>query len=130
MAIQPHSEPVEQVEPLEIENVRNEEHFFGGDIVWWSLLLLFSIPVLLWGLSLSPDTSGFLVLSIGGIMGGIGFAQIMFRLPYFTNSFMRSLVIVLVLAVVLCGIALLFNTTLYVPTPRLDTSFKPPISGG
>jgi hypothetical protein len=113
-----------------VENVRDEEHFFGGDIVWWALLLLFSGPVLLWGLSLIPDTIGFLVLSVGGILAGIAFAQIMFRLPYFTNSFVRSLLIVLVLAVVLCGIALIYNTTLPVPDVRLDTSFKPPISGG
>ncbi len=93
-----------QTQPIVIENVREEEHFFGGDIVWWALLLLFSIPVLLWGLSLMPDTIGFLVMGIGGIMAGIGFAQIMFRLPYFTNSFVRSLLIVLLLAIVLTGI--------------------------
>ena len=119
-----------QTQPIEIENVREEEHFFGGDIVWWTLLLLFSIPVLLWGLSLMPDTFGFLVLCIGGIMAGIGFAQIMFRLPYFTNSFVRSLIIVIILAAVLCGIGFLFNLTLPVPQASLDVTFKPPISGG
>lgn len=119
-----------QTQPIEIENVREEEHHFGGDIVWWTLLLLFSIPVLLWGLSLMPDTVGFLVLGVGGIMAGIGFAQIMFRLPYFTNSFVRSLLIVLVLAIVLAGIAFLFSSTLPIPEARLDTTFKPPISGG
>jgi hypothetical protein len=126
VAVETHT----QVQPIEIDNVREEEHFFGGDIVWWTLLLLFSIPVLLWGLALMPDTFGFLVLGVGGIMAGIGFAQIMFRLPYFTNSFVRSLIIVLVLALVLCGIAFLYNLTLPVPQARLDVTFKPPISGG
>jgi hypothetical protein len=119
-----------QAQPIEIENVREEEHFFGGDIVWWTLLVLFSIPVLLWGLSLMPETIGFLILSVGGIMAGIGFAQIMFRLPYFTNSFVRSLVIVVVLVLVLSGIAFLYNLTLPVPQAPLDVTFKPPISGG
>jgi hypothetical protein len=117
-------------QPIEVENVREEEHHFGGDIVWWALLLLFSIPVLLWGLSSIPDTVGFLVLGVGGIMAGLGFAQIMFRLPYFTNSFVKSLVIVLVLTLVVCGIAFLFNLTLDVPQAPLDVTFKPPISGG
>jgi hypothetical protein len=119
-----------QPQPIEVENVRDEEHFFGGDIVWWALLLLFSIPVLLWGLSLTPDTIGFLILGVGGIAAGLGFTQIMFRLPYFTNSFVRSLLIVLVLSIVVCGIAFLFNLTLPVPQAPLDVTFKPPISGG
>jgi hypothetical protein len=119
-----------QSQPIEIENVRDEEHFFGGDIVWWLLLLLVSIPALLWGLERIPDTIGFLVLGIGGILAGIALAQIIFRLPYFTNSFIRSLLIVLVLAVVVCGIAFLYNLTLPVPEAPLDVTFKPPISGG
>jgi hypothetical protein len=119
-----------QPQPIQIENVREEEHFFGGDIVWWALLLLFSLPVLLWGLSLIPDTIGFLILGVGGIAAGLAFTQIMFRLPYFTNSFVRSVLIVLVLSLVLCGIAFLFNLTLPVPQAPLDVTFKPPISGG
>ena len=126
MAVESQPQP----RPIEVENVRDEEHFFGGDIVWWALLLLFSLPVLLWGLSLTPDTIGFLILGVGGIAAGLGFTQIMFRLPYFTNSFVRSLLIVLVLSLVLCGIAYLFNLTLPVPQAPLDVTFKPPISGG
>ena len=42
-------------QPIEIENVSDEQHFFGGDIVWWLLLLLVSIPILLWGLALIPE---------------------------------------------------------------------------
>ncbi|MBV9582833.1 MAG: hypothetical protein JO057_29975 [Chloroflexi bacterium] len=119
-----------QSQPIEVENVRDEEHFFGGDIVWWTLLLLFGIPVMLWGLSQIPDTTGFLILGVGGIMAGVGFAQIMFRLPYFTNSFVRSVILVLVLSLVVCGIAFLYNLTLPVPQAPLDVTFKPPISGG
>jgi uncharacterized membrane protein len=119
-----------QAQPIEIENVREEEHHFGGDIVWWTLLLLFSIPVLLWGLALMPDTLGFLVLGIGGIMAGIALAQIIFRLPYFTNSFVRSLLLVIILVAVIAGIAYLYNLTLPVPQARLDATFTAPISGG
>jgi hypothetical protein len=121
---------VESQTPIEIESVRDEERFFGGDIVWWCLLLLVSIPVLLWGLAAMPDTGGFLLLALGGIMAGVGFTQIMMRLPYLTNGFMRSVLIVLIAAIVLCGIALLFNFTLQVPDAPLDVTFKPPISGG
>jgi hypothetical protein len=121
---------VQSQAPIEIENVRDEERFFGGDIVWWCLLLLVSIPVLLWGLAAIPDTGGFLLLAIGGIMAGIAFAQLMMRLPYLTNGFMRSVLIVLVAAVIICGIALLYSFTLAVPEAPLDVTFKPPISGG
>jgi len=119
-----------QSQPIEIENVSDEQHFFGGDIVWWLLLLLVSIPVLLWGLALIPDTVGFLVLGVGGIAAGVALAQIIFRLPYFTGSFVRSVLIVLVLAIVVCGIAFLCNLTLPLPEARLDVMFKPPVSGG
>ena len=116
--------------PIEVENVRDEEHFFGGDVVWWALLLLISIPVLLWGISNIPSTGGMLLLAIGGVAAGVGFTQIMMRLPYWTNGFIRSLVIVFIAALIICGIALIFNFTLDVPTAPQDVMFKPPISGG
>ena len=116
--------------PIEVENVRDEERFFGGDIVWWCLLLLVSIPVLLGALALIPSTGGFLLLSLGGVMAGLGFTQIVMRLPYFGNGFVKSMLIVIVASLILCGIWLLFNNTLDVPQPPLDTTFKPPISGG
>jgi hypothetical protein len=115
--------------PLEPASVRDEERFFGGDIAWWSLLLLVSIPVILIGLSQIPDTGGFLILSLGGIMAGVGFAQIALRLPY-TNGFIKSWLIVFVASLVIAGIALLYNMTLPVPTASPDVMFKPPISGG
>ena len=121
--------PIEQ-RPIEIEKVRDEERFFGGDVVWWALLLLISLPVLLWGISSIPDTGGFLLLALGGIMAGVGFAQVMLRLPYWTNGFIKSLLIVLVAALVICGIALLYNFTLAVPSAPPDVMYKPPISGG
>src|SRR5689334_11355677 len=121
---------VESQAPIEVENVRDEERFFGGDIVWWALLLLVSIPVLLWGLANVPSTGGFLLLSLGGIIAGIGFAQVMLRLPYWTNGFIKSLLIVFLAAVVISGIALIFTLTLNVPTAPQDVMFKPPISGG
>lgn len=116
--------------PLEVDNVRDEERFFGGDIVWWLLLLLVSIPVLLLALSLTPDTGGFLLLAVGGVMAGVGFAQVMLRLPYLTNGFVKSLLIVLAASVVIAGIALLYSMTLPIPNASPDVMFKPPISGG
>src|SRR5205823_7720365 len=112
--------------PIQVENVRDEERFFGGDIVWWALLLLVSIPLLLWGLSLSPDTSGFVLLSVGGVLAGVGFAQVMLRMPYFTNGFVRSMLIVLVAAAVIGIIALLYSMTLSVPDAPPDVLYKPP----
>jgi hypothetical protein len=116
--------------PLEVENVRDEERFFGGDIVWWTLLLLISIPVLLVGLSRIPETLGFLVLSVGGIMAGVGFAQVILRMPYLTNGFVKSVLIAVVAMVVIGGIALAYNATLPVSTAPPDVLYKPPISGG
>jgi len=113
-----------------VESVRDEERFFGGDIVWWCLLLLVSVPVLLGALALMPSTGGFLLLSLGGIMAGVGFTEVMMRLPYFGNGFARSVLIVLVATIVLCGIWLAYNNTLDVPQAPLDVTFKPPISGG
>ncbi len=117
-------------QPIEVESVRDEERFFGGDIVWWCLLLLVSIPVLLGSVSLIPSTGGFLLLALGGIMAGVGFTQIVMRLPYFGNGFAKSMIIVFIAALILCGIWLWFNSSLDVPQAPLDTTFKPPISGG
>lgn len=121
---------VESSTPIEVESVREEERLFGGDIAWWTLLLILSVPVMLAGLSFSPDTLGFLILSVGGIMAGVGFAQVMLRLPYFTNGFVKSLLIVFVASLIIAGIALLYNMTLPVPDARPDVMYKPPISGG
>jgi len=117
-------------QPIEVDNVRDEERFFGGDIVWWTLLLLVSVPVLLLSLQKIPTTLGFLLLSIGGVMAGVGFAQVVLRLPYFGNGFVRSVVIGVVVLLVIGGIALIYNTSLPVPDAPPDVLYKPPISGG
>src|SRR5215831_20951834 len=108
----------------DVEEVRNEERQFGGDIVWWVLLLIVSVPIMLWGLGQSPRIEGFAVLAIGGIAAGIAFAQIILRLPYFTNSFVRSVLLVIVVSVIIAGVAWLFSNTLPSPTPPLDVMYK------
>lgn len=115
--------------PIEVENVRDEERFFGGDIVWWALLLVVSVPIILYGLTQAPTVFGFFVMSIGGVLAGIAFAQVMLRMPYLTHGFVRSLLIVVVGAVVVGGIALAYNSTLPVPTAPPDVLYKPAISG-
>src|SRR4051812_8950682 len=114
--------------PLELENVNDEERFFGGDIVWWCLLLLVSIPILLLGLALTPDTFGFLMLAVGGILAGLAFAQVIMRMPYLPPGFIKSVLIALAAAVVISGFALLFSWPLPAPTATQDFIFKPPIS--
>jgi hypothetical protein len=121
---------VEAEQPIIIEKVRDEERFFGGDIVWWVLLLVCSVPVVLFGLGLAPDLGGFLLLIVGGVLGGVAFAQVMLRMPYFTSGFVKSMLIVLLASVVIAGVALLYNMTLPVPTAPPDVMYKPPISGG
>jgi hypothetical protein len=119
-----------ETQPIEVEDVQDEERFFGGDPVWWLLLLLVSLPVVFYGLAQSPTTLGFVMLSIGGIMAGIAFAQLTLRLPYLTKRFAISMLIVVVAAAIIGGVAQLYNMTLPVPTAPMDTMFKPPISGG
>ena len=121
-----------EAQPVEVElaSVRDEERLFGGDIVWWAMLLLVSIPILLLGLAQVPDTSGFLLLSLGGVLAGVGFAQITLRLPYLTNGFVKSMLIVFFASLVIAGIALMYNMTLPVPSAPPDVMYKPPISGG
>jgi hypothetical protein len=116
--------------PIEVESVREEERLFGGDVVWWILLLIVSVPILLWGLSKTPDTIGFLLLSIGGIAAGLAFAQIVLRLPYFTGNFWTSVLISIVVLTVIGIVALGFNMTLAVPSAPPDVLYKPAISGG
>ena len=116
--------------PIEIEKVRDEERFFGGDIVWWALLLVCTVGVVLFGLKLAPDLGGFLLMIVGGVLGGVAFAQVMLRMPYLTRGFVKSILIVLAACIVIAGIALLFNMTLPVPTAPPDVLYKPPISGG
>jgi hypothetical protein len=116
--------------PIEVDNVLHEERFFGGDIVWWVLLLIVSIPVLLLGLYQWPQFGGYLLVVIGGIAAGIGFAQIILRLPYLTKRFALSVLIVLILTAVIGVIGQVYSTSLPVATPPADVMYKPPISGG
>ena len=116
--------------PIQVEKVRDEERFFGGDIVWWVLLLVVSIPIMLLGLAQAPTVGGFLILGVGGVLGGVAFAQVMLRMPYFTKGFATSVLIVLAASIVIAGVALLYSMTLPVPTAPPDVMYKPPISGG
>src|SRR5690242_5945781 len=115
---------------LDASDVRNEERLFGGDIVWWLLLLIVSVPIMLWGLSQAPQIHGFVFLSVGGIAAGIAFAQIILRLPYLTNGFMRSVLLVILASAVIAGVAFLFSLSLPVTSAPLDVMYKPPVSGG
>jgi hypothetical protein len=116
--------------PIEVQSVRDEERLLGGDVVWWSLLLVVSVPVVLFGLSQAPQIHGFLILTVGGVAAGIAFAQIALRLPYFTHRFMFSVLLVVIASVIICGIAEVYSLTLPVTQPSIDTMYKPPISGG
>jgi len=116
--------------PIQVEKVRDEERFFGGDIVWWVLLLVVSIPIMLLGLAQAPTVGGFVILGVGGVLGGVAFAQVMLRMPYFTKGFATSVLIVLAASIVIAGVALLYSLTLPVPTAPPDVMYKPPISGG
>jgi hypothetical protein len=115
---------------LDPDDVRHEERLFGGDIVWWLLLLVVAVPIMLWGLSQSPQIHGFVFLSIGGIAAGVAFAQVILRLPYLTNGFMRSVLIVVLASAVIAGVAFIFSLTLPVPSAPPDVMYKPPVSGG
>jgi hypothetical protein len=121
---------VDTQQPIEVQNVRDEERLFGGDIVWWLLLLVVSVPIVLYGLSQAPQVLGFFVLSIGGILAGIAFAQIMLRLPYLTKRLLLSFLIVVVASAIIGGIALAYSSSLPVGQAPPDTMYKPAISGG
>jgi hypothetical protein len=88
------------------------------------------MPVMLYGLSLAPSVMGFLIMALGGILGGVSFTLIMVRLPYLTHRLIGSFVILIVVAAVFMGVAFIWSTTLPVPQASQDTMFKPPISGG
>jgi len=115
---------------IDVQNVRDEERLLGGDVVWWALLLVVSVPVVLLGLALAPQIVGFLILSVGCIAGSIAFAQIALRLPYFTHRFMFSVLLVVLASVIIAGIAEVYSLTLPVQQASIDTMYKPPISGG
>jgi Na+/citrate or Na+/malate symporter len=110
--------------------VRDEERLLGGDLVWWLVLLVASVPVLLLGLAWTPQVLGFLVLAIGTVMAGLAVAQVGLRLPYLTNRFIGSLILLAMVAAVIGAALLLFNMTLPVPTAHQDVMFKPPVSQG
>lgn len=115
---------------VEVERVSDEERLLGGDLVWWAVLLLVSLPVVMYGISQAPTTGGFLVMSLGGILGGVSFTQVVLRLPYLTHRLIGSFLILILVAAVFMGLAFLWSLTLPVPTASPDTLYKPPISGG
>ena len=82
------------------------------------------------GPSQAPQIHGFLILSVAGVAGGVAFAQIALRLPYFTHRFLFSMLLVFLAAAIIGGIAEVYILTLPVPQASLDVMYKPPISGG
>lgn len=119
-----------EVRPIVVDNVRAEERLLGGDVVWWALLLVISVPVMLFGLSQAPQIHGFFILIVGGIAVGTAFAQVMLRLQYFTGRFVLSMFLVFVAALVICGLGQLYSMSLPVQQASPDVMYKPPISGG
>src|ERR1700716_3416006 len=103
---------------------RDEGGLCGGDILCWLLLLVISVPIMLFGLAAAPQIHGFVFLAIGGIAAGLAFAQVILRLPYFTNGFMRSVMIVILVSAVIAGVAFVYSLTLPVPTAPPDVMYK------
>ncbi|MBV9547981.1 MAG: hypothetical protein JOY61_26705 [Chloroflexi bacterium] len=115
---------------LDAERVQDEERLLGGELVWWVVLLIISLPVLLYGLSQAPSTGGMLLLCVGGILFGVSFAQVILRLPYLPHRLIASFVILIVIAAIFMGIAFVYSNTLQVPESPPDTMYKAPVSGG
>jgi hypothetical protein len=115
-----------ETRPIQIDRVREEERFFGGDIVWWLMLLIIGVPIMLLGIAAAPQIHGFLFLAVGGIAAGVALAQVGLRLPYLTNGFLRSLLILALVSAVIAGAAFLFSLTLPVPQAPPDVMYKAP----
>ena len=117
--------------PIEVENVRDEERLFGGDVVWWALLLVVSVPIVLCGLALAPQIHR-LSDPVGGRHGGrdclcSGHRCACRTSPAASCSACSSS---FVASVIIGGIGQLYIMTLPVPQASLDVMYKPPISGG
>jgi hypothetical protein len=98
----------------------------GGNVFVWLAGLALGLGLFLVGVSMAPQTGGFLLMAASGVLAGLSYAEVMLRMPTMTHRFTVSLLLtVIVLAVIVAG-ALAFAHSLATPPQNPDVKLLPP----
>ena len=119
MALNVHPQTSARAEEVEVDRT------LGGNIFLWLGGLVVGLGLFLAGVSMAPQTGGFLLMAASGVLAGLSYTELMLRMPTVTHRFALSLLLTLiVLGVVVAG-ALVFANSLPTPPQNPDVKLLP-----
>jgi len=119
MAISVNPQTTARAEQVEVDRT------LGGNLFLWLGGLVVGLGLFLAGVSMAPNTGGFLLMAASGILAGLSYTELMLRMPTVTHRFALSLLLTLIVAAVIVGGALAFANSLPVPTQNPDVNLLP-----
>jgi hypothetical protein len=98
----------------------------GGNLPLWCSVVVAGFGLLVIGIRLAPSSGGFLTMIGGGLLFGLGYAEVITRLPTLTHRWSMSLVLALLIGLPLLLLLWWNASTLPVPPPDPTAIVVPP----
>lgn len=113
-----------------IEHLAQDEHVdnvrLGGNLLFWIAATVVGLMLLAFGVYNAPTTLGFLVMIVGGLLLGFGYAEVISRLPTLTHRWWVSLFLLVVASALVLGIIAMNANAAPAPPPNPDALLTPP----
>jgi hypothetical protein len=108
----------------------NDDARLGGNVVVWLGAVVVGMALLGVGIYAAPDMAGFLAMVPGGVLAGLGYAELLSRMPTLTHRFWLSVVLGMVVLALIAGILAINASAAPGPTQNPDTLLMPYESSG
>jgi hypothetical protein len=117
MAVDIHSQaPAEEAEV---------DRTLGGNLFVWLGGLALGLGLFLVAVSMAPQTGGFVLMAVSGVLAGLSYTELMLRMPTVTHRFTLSLLLTLIVLAVIVAGALVFANSLPTPAQNPDVNLLP-----
>src|SRR5919199_1556397 len=119
MAVDVRSRMKARAEEAEVDRT------LGGNLFVWLGGLVLGLGLFLLGVSMAPQTGGFLLMAASGVLAGLSYTEVMLRMPTMTHRFTLSLLLTLVVLAVVVSGALVYANSLPVRAQNPDVNLLP-----
>lgn len=97
----------------------------GGSLIFWGIVLILGIALFAWGLALVPQIGGYVLIIASAVPMGVGYTQIVTRIPRATHRIAVSLLIAAVFFAVLFGAVYIIGQAFPTPSSTSTVLLEP-----
>ena len=108
-----------------IEEEAVDDLRLGGNLPLWIGVIIVGLGLLAIGVYNAPSLRGFMIMIGGGLVLGLGYAEVITRLPTLTHRWSMSAMLLLVTSAIVVGVIVLNASAAPVPPPNPDALLTP-----